>query len=386
MYKYRIYPSTKQKVRLINSLKTCKTIYNELLALNIDSWKYGKVFLSGFDCNKYLTDKYSNIHSQSKQNVSDRVHKAFRNFFRRVKDKSYKKKGFPRFKSKVNSVTFPQSGFKILSDKRISISKIGNIPFVLHRVPKGKIKTMTIKVNKANQWFAIFSCEVEAEKVKHPSKEKVGIDVGLENFATLSNGESITNPRFLVKSEKRLKLLQRRLSRKKKGSKNRKKAKFKVSREHLKVVNQRTDFLHKLSRSLAFKYSVIAVEDLNIKNMLKNHWLAKSISDASWNQFIQMLSYKEVKFGGQLLKNPRTRGSSHRCSKCGEWVDMPLSKRIFKCSCGNVCHRDLNASINHLNDTVGTDCSKPNACGDSTSTTEQSVASGIVEAGTIFGN
>ncbi len=386
MYKYRIYPSQKQKGRLINSLKTCKTIYNELLALNIDSWKYGKVSLSGFDCNKYLTGKYSGIHSQSKQNVSDRVHKAFQNFFRRVKDKFCKKKGFPRFKSRVNSVTFPQSGFKILSDKRIRLSKIGNIPLVLHRVPKGKIKTLTIKVNKANQWFAIFSSEFGNEKVKHPSKEKVGIDVGLENFATLSNGESISNPRFLVKSEKRLKLLQRRLSRKKKGSKNRRKARFKLARQHIKVANQRTDFLHKLSRSLAFKYSVIAVENLNIKSMLKNHWLAKSISDASWNSFIQMLSYKEVKFGGQLLKNPKTRGSSHRCSKCGEWVDMPLSKRIFKCSCGNVLHRDLNASINHLNDTVGTDCSKPNACGDSTSTTEQSVASGIVEAGTIFGN
>jgi len=385
MYKYRIYPSQKQKVRLINSLKTCKAIYNELLALNIDSWKYGKVSLSGFDCNKYLTGKYSSIHSQSKQNVSDRVHKAFANFFRRVKNKSCKKKGFPRFKSRVNSVTFPQSGFKILSDKRIRLSKIGNIPMVLHRVPKGKIKTLTIKVNKAWQWFAIFSCEVETEKVKHLSKEKVGIDVGLENFATLSNGEVIDNPRFLIQSEKRLKLLQRRLSRKKKGSKNRRKARFRVAKQHIKVANQRSDFLHKLSRSLAFKYSVIAVEDLNIKSMLKNHWLAKSISDASWNQFIKMLSYKEVKFGGQLLKNPKTRGSSHRCSKCEEWVDMPLSKRIFKCSCGNVLHRDLNASLNHLNDTVGTDCSKPNACGDSASTSEQSVASGIVEAGTIFG-
>ncbi len=386
MYKYRIYPSQKQNGRIIDSLKTCKTIYNELLALNIDSWKYGKVSISGFDCNKYLTGKYPNIHSQSKQNVSDRVHKAFRNFFRRVKDKSCKKKGFPRFKSRVNSVTFPQSGFKILSDKRIRISKIGNIPLVLHRVPKGKIKTLTIKVNKASQWFAIFSCEVEETKIKHSSKEKIGIDVGLENFATLSNGETISNPRFLIQSEKRLAMLQRRLSRKKKGSKNRRKARFKVAKQHIKIVNQRTDFLHKLSRSLAFKYSTIAVEDLNIKSMLKNHWLAKSISDASWNQFIQMLSYKEVKFGGQVLKNPRTRGSSHRCSNCGKYVDMPLSKRKFSCpKCFVVLHRDLNASINHLNDTVGTDCSKPNACGDSASTTEQSVASGIVESGTIFG-
>jgi len=346
MYKYRIYPSQKQKGRIINSLKTCKTIYNELLALNIDSWKYGKVSLSGFDCNKYLTGKYSDIHSQSKQNVSDRVHKAFRNFFRRVKDKSCKKKGFPRFKSRVNSVTFPQSGFKILSDKRIRLSKMGNVPMVLHRVPKGKIKTLTIKVNKAWQWFAVFSCEVEAEKVKHPSKEKVGIDVGLESFATLSNGETVSNPRFLVKSEKRLAMFQRRLSRKKKGSKNRRKARFKVAKQHIKVANQRTDFLHKLSRSLAFKYNTIAVEDLNIKGMLKNHIFAKSISDVAWNSFIQMLSYKEVKFGGQLVK-VNARNTSKTCSKCGAKMNMPLSKRKFECSnCGFVCHRDLNASLN----------------------------------------
>ena len=345
MYKYRLYPSHKQKDRIINSLKTCKTIYNELLALNIDSWKYGKVSLSGFDCNKYLTGKYFNIHSQSKQNVSDRVHKAFQNFFRRVKQNS-KKKGFPRFKSRINSITYPQSGFKFVNQRRLYASKIGNIPIVLHRVPKGKIKTMTIKVNKANQWFAIFSCEIEVPTIKHSSKAKVGIDVGLENFATLSNGETISNPRFLVKSEKRLAMLQRRLSRKKKGSKNRRKARFRLAKQHIKVTNQRTDFQHKLSRSLAFKYSVIAVEELNVKGMLSNHYLARSINDVAWNSFIQMLSYKAVMSGGQLVKvNPR--GTSKTCSKCGAKVDMPLSRRKFKCSsCGFVCHRDLNASLN----------------------------------------
>ena len=381
MFKYRIYPSQKQKVRLINSLKTCKIIYNELLALNIDSWKYGKVSLSEFDCNTYLTGKYSNIHSQVKQNVSDRVHKAFKNFFRRVKGNA-KKKGFPRFKSRVNSVTFPQKGFKFLSDRRLRVSKIGSIPIVLHRVPKGKIKTMTIKINRANQWFVSFICEVETEKVRHPSKEKIGIDVGLENFATLSNGEKIANPRFLVKAEKRLQRLNRRLSHKKEGSKNRRKARFKVAKQHIKVANQRIDFLHKLSRSLAFKYSVIAVEDLNINEMMKNHIFAKSISDVAWGRFIEMLSYKEVKFGGQLLKNPKTRGSSKRCSNCGEIVDMPLSKRKFSCpKCGLVIHRDHNSALNHIKDTVGlTEISTP--VDDCVRPSSKAV---IVEAGTIYG-
>lgn len=381
MYRYRIYPSRKQKVRIINSLKTCKTIYNELLALSIDSWEFGKVNLSKFDFNKYLTGKYPKIYSQSKQNVSDRVYKAFANFFRRVKDKSCKKKGFPRFKSRTNSLTYPNSGFKILSSRRLRLSKIGSVPIVLHRIPKGKIKTLTIKVNKANQWFAIFSCEVKDVKVEHPSKEKIGIDVGLENFATLSNGETVSNPRFLVKSEKRLKLLHRRLSRKKKGSKNRRKARFKVAKQHIKVTNQRTDFLHKLSRSLAFKYSVIAVEDLDINGMLKNHIFAKSISDVAWGRFFNMLSYKEIKFGGECIKrNPRR--TSKKCSSCGNIIDMPLSKRIFKCSCGNILNRDHNSAINILNGMGGLpktytpvdDCVRPSF-----------LKATVNESGTIFG-
>lgn len=360
MYRYRIYPSQKQKEKIINSLKTCKTIYNEILAMSIDSWKFGKVSLHKFDLNMYLTGKYPKIHSQSKQNVCDRVHKAFANFFRRVKDKSCKKKGFPRFKSRVNSLTFPQSGFKLISDKRIKLSKIGNVPIVLHRVPKGKIKTLTIKVNKVDQCFAVFSCEIDTKKIEHTSKKMIGIDVGIENFATLSNGETIANPRLLIQSEKRLKRLHRRLSKKKKGSKNRRKARFRVARQYLNITNQRNDFLHKLSRSLTLRYGIIAVEELNIKNMVKTHWLAKSINDASWGAFISMLSYKAVTSGGQVLKNPKTKGSSHRCSSCGEYIDMPLSRRKFSCKCGNVLHRDHNSALNHIQDTAGlAEISKP---------------------------
>ena len=378
MYKYRLYPSRKQKARIINSFKTCKAIYNELLALSIDVYKFGKITLSGFDCNKYLTGKFESIHSQTKQNVSDRVHKAFSNFFRRVKDKSCKEKGFPRFKSRVNSITFPQSGFKILSDKRLKLSKIGNIPIVLHRVPKGKIKTLTIKQNRAGQWFAVFACELPDSKSIHLSKEAVGVDVGLENFATLSNGEVIANPRHLLKAEKRLKLLQRRLSRKVKGSANRRKARFKLARQHLKVANRRSDFLHKLSRSFALRYSTIAVEDLNVKGMTHNHCLAKQITDASWSSFIKCLEYKAVTSGSELVKvNPRN--TSKTCSRCGVIVDMPLAKRIFLChSCDFARHRDLNASLNILK--VGTDCAELNACEHGVRPTSLAV---VDETGTI---
>jgi putative transposase len=202
-------------------------------------------------------------------------------------------------------------------------------------------------------------------KVKHPSALKVGIDVGLENLATLSNGEVISNPRHLYKGEERLRLLHRRVSRKKKGSKNRGKAIRRLAVQHLKVSNQRTDFLHKISKKLATKYGTIVVEKLNIKNMLLNHHLAKSISDAGWNILINMLSYKEVTLGGQLVK-VSAKNTSKTCSKCGTIISMPLAKRKFSCPiCGFVAHRDLNASNNIL---VRADCPEPNACGDKAST------------------
>ena len=219
MFRYRIYPSGNQKKKLLDTFKACKTIYNELLNLSINTYKETGKGLFKYDFNKLLTNKYKNTHSQVKQNVSDRVHKSFSNFFRRIKNRS-KNKGFPRFKSTIKSITYPQFGFKFVNEKRLYVSKIGNVQVIIDRIPKGKIKTMTVKRNKADQWFAIFSCEVEIPITLHQSKESVGIDVGLENFATLSDERLISNPRFLIKSENKLKRLHKKLSRKKKGSKN----------------------------------------------------------------------------------------------------------------------------------------------------------------------
>ena len=378
MFRYRIYPSRKQKIKIIDNFKACKTIYNELLEASINNYNETGKGLFKYDFNKLLTSKYKNIHSQVMQNVSDRVHKSFSNFFRRIKNKS-KKKGFPRFKSSVKSITYPQSGFKFLSVKKLYISKIGNVNIIIDRIPKGKIKTMTIKRNKAGQWFAVFSSEVEIPKIIHSSNEYVGIDVGLENFAALSNGKIIKNPRFLIKSENKLKKLHKKLSRKKKGAKNRFKSKLLLARQYIKVTNQRTDFLHKTSRDITNRYSLIAVEDLKINNMVKNHNLAKHITDASWNSFIQMLSYKAVDCGGQLIKvNPRN--TSKTCSECGAIKEMPLSNRTFICSnCNLVCNRDLNASINILK--VGMDYAELNACED---TVRPLIKARVNEAGTIY--
>ncbi len=361
MFKYRIYPSSKQKICLINNFKICKSAYNNLLAISKDVYKFGNVSLTKFDYDA-ITKGYSPyIHSQVMQNVSDRVSKAFANFFRRVKQNA-KRKGFPRYKSRVMSITYPQSGFKFISNKHIKVSKIGNLPIILHRVPKGKIKTMTIKQNKARQWFATFCCEMSETKVVHANpKSKVGIDVGLKDFAVMSNGEFISNPRHLIKSEARLKILHKRVSRKAKGSANRRKARFRLAKLYERVNNQRSDFLHKLSRKIVAKFGIIAVEDLQIKNMVRNHHLAKHISDASWSNFIKCLEYKAVTSGSKLVKvNPR--GTSMACSKCGNIQDMPLAIREFSCaSCGFACHRDLNSSYNIL---VRADCPELNACGD----------------------
>ena len=245
-YRYRIYPSQKQKIKFNKTLVISKLLYNELLSLSKDSWKYGNVTLNKFDLDKCHTGKYLEIHSKIKSNISGRVNKTFQNFFRRVKQKS-KKKGFPRYKSRVNSFNYSNNGFKILSNKNLKIGKIGIVPITLHRPPKGRIVNVTIKRNNINQWFASFVCETKKININHHSNKKVGVDVGLKNYAVLSTGEFIKNPRHINKTEKRLKSLHRRFSKKKKGSKNSRKARLKLAKLHLKVSNQRTDFLHKLS-------------------------------------------------------------------------------------------------------------------------------------------
>jgi len=382
-FKYRIYPSQKQIIKLNKTISDCCFIYNKLLETKINAYKTDKNNLSQFDLNKLTKDIDVPIHSQVKQNISKRINDAFNHFFRRIREKKGKV-GFPRFKSlnRYKSITFPQSGFKFISDKRLFVSKIGNIPIILHRVLKGKLKTFTIK-KTALGWFAIFSCEnIPIEKIEVEDNH-IGIDVGIESFAILSNGERIENPKFLIKSEKKLARLQRRLSRKKKGSSNRRKVRIKVAKLHQRIFNQRQDFLHKTSFTLIKQFKIISVEKLTIKNMVKNHYLAKSINDASWGYFVQMLSYKVEKTGGQLVK-VSPRNTSRTCSQCGNVQDMPLANREFKClKCGFVCHRDLNAStVIDRAGQVQIFSSEENACGETVRPSHQEKAR-LVEAGTI---
>jgi len=355
-YKYRLYPTKQQKQLLAETLESCRVLYNCALEQRKVAYRQFGVSVRRLDQQAELLEikeyfpKYKGIHSQVLQEVILRVDKSFQNFFRRVK--SGEKAGYPRFKGRgwYDSFTYPQSGFSLSANtkgnQRLKLSKIGSIKVKLHRVIKGKIKTCTIK-RELNRWYVCFSCEVEPEILPKTNKS-VGVDVGIEKFAALSDGTLIENPKFLRKSEVKLKHEQRCLSRKKKGSNSRMKQKEKLAKLHRKIANQRNDFLHKESQKLVLNYDVIVFEDLRVKNMMKNRHLAKSISDASWSRFIAYTTYKAESAGKQvMLVNPRN--TSQVCSGCGVIVKKNLSVRTHKCPCcGLILDRDVNAAINIL--------------------------------------
>jgi putative transposase len=313
-YKYRLYPTKAQKQLLADTLESCRVLYNCALEQRKIAFRQFKVSVRRLDQQAQLLEikeyfpEYKSVYSQVLQEVILRVDKAFLNFFRRLK--TNEKPGYPRFKGRgwYNSFTYPQSGFS-LSDNRkgnqkLRLSKIGKVTVRLHRAIKGNIKTCTIK-RELNNWYVCFACETKSELLPKAFRD-VGIDVGIEKFAALSDGVLIYNPKFLRKSEAKLKSQQRSLSRKKKGSNSRKKQRNKLAKIHCKIKDQRNDFLHKESHKLVKNYDVIVLEDLRIKNMVKNHHLAKSISDASWAKFIKYVSYKAESAGKKVIfVNPR---------------------------------------------------------------------------------
>ncbi len=358
-YKYRLYPTRKQTKELEWTLETCRILYNSCLVDRNRHYEQTGKGLSRIDQQKILVrDKKNieylmNIHSQVLQDVLFRVEKAYKAFFRRLKDRNGKA-GYPRFKNidRYDSITYTQSGFKIIEPAKLALSKIGCIKLKLHRNINGAIKTCNIK-KEADKWYVCFSVEYEPVRKPIPAQQ-IGIDVGIKSFAVLSNGEEVDNPKYLVKSEEKLIKKQKRLSSKKKGSNNRKKARMLVAKLHKKVSEQRRDFHHKVSRKIVDNHGYIVVEDLQIKNMVKNHNLAKSINDAGWGQFLSFLTYKAEEAGCYVEKvNPRNTSKS--CSICGYvYKDMTLSVRNWVCPICNTEHnRDINASINILNKTIG---------------------------------
>ena len=352
MFKFRLYPSKKQIKKLEAQLELCRQTHNWLLASCKGTYEETGKTLTQFDLNKNLTalkhqkPEINHVHSQVLQNISKRIKDAYTGFFAR--QKVGLKAGLPRFKKygRYKSITYPQSGFKI-KGKKLYLSKIGDIRVKRHRELQGQIKTLTVKRIPSGKWYACFSCIIETQSRDKPF-EDIGIDVGLNSYVVLSNGEHVEKPQFYRNSEKRLGLLQKRFSKTKKGSNNRNKARIKVARLHEYIQNSRTNFLHKASRQIADTYETVYVEDLQVSNMVKNHCLAKSISDAGWDRFLNMIAYKAESAGGRLVKvNPRN--TTQNCSRCGEHVDKSLSDRVHLCSyCGLVLNRDHNAALNIL--------------------------------------
>jgi len=349
-FKYRVQLSDEAEAHCLNSLERCRILYNLALEQRLSIYKQSKKSISCYDQINQLPElkkafpEFAKVDAQCLQNVLERLDRAFKAFFKRAK---IGKAGFPRFKSKdrYSSFTLRQCSWK-LEGRYLYLSKIGRLRLFLSRPVEGKIKTVTVKRSTTGKWFVSFCCDNIPAKIFPKTDQAIGIDVGIKHFAVDSEGKVVENPKSLKRSLAELRVKQRTLSRRHKGSHRRRIARLVVARLHEKIANQRKDFLHKTSNHYIRNYKYIAVEDLNISGMIKNHHLAQSISDASWNQFFTMLSYK-AESAGRVLVKVDPRGTSQRCSGCGELVPKKLSERIHACPhCGLVLDRDENAARN----------------------------------------
>jgi putative transposase len=350
-YKYKMKTNKKFVAKCEQTLDLCRELYNAALQERRDAYK-----INGLSINyhaqaiqlpeiKKTRQDLTQVHSQVLQDTLRRLDKAFDAFFRRIK--KGEKPGYPRFKGKnfFDSFCYPQSGFKLEGDK-LHLSKIGSVRIRLSREIEGTIKTCTIK-READGWYVIFAVEENQSRFFPKTGDSVGIDVGIENFAALSTGEIIENPEFLREAERELKTAQRCVSRRTNKRSNRRRKAVKIlAKKHLKVKRQRADFHHKTSLKLVREFDHVIFEDLNIKGMVKNHHLAKSISDVAWGSFILIHSGKAANAGRSVEKvNPYR--TSQDCSDCGARMKLSLAQRTFHCTdCGNKKHRDHNASIN----------------------------------------
>lgn len=349
-YHFRLYPTKDNEKKLFFTLNRCRLAYNKLLEGLNKGQKRNELQHSLLEMKEQFPE-LKQVHSKVLQMENYRLFSNLRALSK--SKKKGRKVGALRFKGRdwFKTFTMNQTGFKIIKiptryDK-LKLSKIGEIPFIMHREPEGKIKQITVKHYPSGKWYASIICENKIEIQKTINQKKVGIDLGIKNFAFDSDGNHFDNPKHLHNSLGKLAIEQRKMAKKKRGSRNRNKQRIKVATIHEKITNQRDDFLHKLSNHYVRNYGFIAVENLHVSNMVRNRHLAKSISDVSWSRFIQFLSYKAENAGVTLAKvNPRY--TSQICSSCGNVVRKCLQERTHKCSCGLEIDRDLNASINIL--------------------------------------
>jgi putative transposase len=374
-FRYRLYPTKVQVALLEETLGICRSVFNALVHERTVIYETtGKSPGWAQQCREIAAWKPSHaelgtVNAQVLQNVAKRVDLAFQAFFRRVK--AGVEPGYPRLKGKghYDSLTYPQfeGGFSFVRG-RLRLSKVGDLAIHLHRPIDGDIKTCTVRRTATAKWYACFSCEVEPERLPF-SNEEVGIDVGIKVFAALSNGEFIENPRFFRMDEKALAKAQRKFDKvkNKHRTKARRKAKKVVSRIHERIKHRRHNFVHQTARRLVNRFGVIAVEALQVENMIRRPkpkpdpenegqflpngasskaGLNKSISDASWSMFCSVLTNKAENAGRLVVAVPAAY-TSQKCSGCGNIAKKTLKERTHKCLvCGLVLDRDTNAAVN----------------------------------------
>ena len=352
-YKYRLKPTNKQKTLMDKHIGCCRLVYNWALEQKIKTYEQTGKSINHIGLDALLpalkTEKayLKDTNSQSLQGMTKHVDAAFVRFFR-------EKNGFPKFKSKKNpiqSFPVPQHYTVDFENSNVKLPKIGKVEAVFHRIFEGTLRTATVSRSCTGKYYISILVEDGKEipsKSNYDELNTIGVDVGIKDFAVLSNGEKIENPKYLKDSLKRLKCLQKRVSKKQRGSNRRNKARLLLSKIHVKISNQRNNFQHQISSKLISENQAISLETLNVKGMVKNHCLAQSISDAGWSSFVTKLEYKAEWFGKTILKIGRFEPSSKLCNVCGYHnLKLTLKDREWICpDCKTPHDRDINAAIN----------------------------------------